>query len=137
MTISTISKREQPRINVAAIALAFALVAAWPTILHAQRAVEPCDIYAGAGTPCVAAHSMTRALYANYDGPIYQVVRRTDGKRLDIGLLIQGGAADAAAQDAFCNGAACMVTRIYDQSPFHNDLSIEGAGGNGLADTVR
>jgi len=24
----------------------------------------PCDIYAAAGTPCVAAHSTTRALYA-------------------------------------------------------------------------
>ena len=26
----------------------------------------PCDIYGAAGTPCVAAHSTTRALYASY-----------------------------------------------------------------------
>ena len=31
----------------------------------------PCDIYAAAGTPCVAAHSTTRALYAAYNGPLY------------------------------------------------------------------
>ena len=37
---------------------------------------EPCDIYAAAGTPCVAAHSTTRALYAAYDGPLYQVQPR-------------------------------------------------------------
>src|SRR6201997_1987973 len=30
---------------------------------------EPCDIYAAAGTPCVAAHSTTRALYAAYSRP--------------------------------------------------------------------
>ena len=33
----------------------------------------PCDIYAGAGTPCVAAHSTTRALFSSYNGPLYQV----------------------------------------------------------------
>ncbi|KAG5992685.1 Alpha-L-arabinofuranosidase, partial [Claviceps lovelessii] len=33
----------------------------------------PCDIYAGGGTPCVAAHSTTRALYKAYTGPLYQV----------------------------------------------------------------
>lgn len=32
----------------------------------------PCDIYAAAGTPCVAAHSTTRALYASYSGALYQ-----------------------------------------------------------------
>ena len=30
----------------------------------------PCDIYAKGGTPCVAAHSMTRALFAHYTGPL-------------------------------------------------------------------
>jgi non-reducing end alpha-L-arabinofuranosidase len=33
----------------------------------------PCDIYASAGTPCAAAHSTTRALYASYNGSLYQV----------------------------------------------------------------
>ena len=30
------------------------------------RPQGPCDIYGAAGTPCVAAHSTTRALYAAY-----------------------------------------------------------------------
>lgn len=35
-----------------------------------SSAVGPCDIYAQGGTPCVAAHSMTRALFGNYTGPL-------------------------------------------------------------------
>ena len=44
---------------------------------------EPCDIYAANGTPCAAAYSMDRALYAGYDGPLYQVTAglgRHDGR---------------------------------------------------------
>jgi hypothetical protein len=47
----------------------------------------PCDIYAAAGTPCVAAHSTTRALYAAYNGPLYQVKRASDGATTNIGTL--------------------------------------------------
>src|SRR5437016_10886797 len=50
------------------------------------RPQGPCDIYAAAGDPCVAAHSTTRALYAGYNGPLYQVLRQSDGKTLDIGV---------------------------------------------------
>ena len=52
-----------------------------------QRSEGPCDIYAAAGNPCVAAHSSTRALYASYNGPLYQVMRQSDGKKLDIGVV--------------------------------------------------
>src|SRR4051794_24473844 len=51
----------------------------------------PCDLYGAAGTPCVAAHSTTRALYSAYNGPLYQVTRASDGAKADIGLLAQGG----------------------------------------------
>src|SRR4051812_30196226 len=51
------------------------------------RPKGPCDIYAGANAPCVAAHSTTRALYASYNGPLYQVLRQSDGKTLDIGIV--------------------------------------------------
>ena len=34
-----------------------------------------------------------------------------------------GGYADAAAQDAFCANTTCVITKIYDQSPNHNDLT--------------
>ena len=37
-----------------------------------------CDIYARGKTPCVAAHSMTRALYRDYTGPLY-CLAKTDG----------------------------------------------------------
>ena|SRR5690348_6240732 len=51
------------------------------------RPKGPCDIYAAAGDPCVAAHSTTRALYASYNGPLYQVMRQSDGKMLNIGIV--------------------------------------------------
>ncbi|WP_328668777.1 alpha-L-arabinofuranosidase B [Streptomyces sp. NBC_00328] len=94
----------------------------------------PCDIYATAGTPCVAAHSLVRALYSSYNGSLYQVQRASDGATANIGLLAAGGYANAAAQDSFCNGTTCIITKIYDQSSRHNDLTIEGAGGAGAAD---
>jgi hypothetical protein len=93
-----------------------------------------CDIYAANGTACVAAYSMTRALYASYDGPLYQVQRASDNTTTDIGLLGQGGDVNASAQDSFCSATTCTITEIYDQSPMGNNLTIEGAGGNGPAD---
>lgn len=96
-----------------------------------------CDIYAAAGDPCVAAHSTTRALYASYNGPLYQVVRQSDGKSLDIFVARPsaspvpdaGGYANAAAQDAFCENTICWITKIYDQSGKHNDLTQAPRGG--------
>src|SRR6201996_6891107 len=81
-----------------------------------QRPQGPCDIYASAGTPCAAAHSTTRALYAAYDGPLYQVLRQSDGKTLDIGIVNPDGYADAGAQDQFCAATWCWISIIYDQS---------------------
>jgi non-reducing end alpha-L-arabinofuranosidase len=102
-----------------------------------SRPKGPCDIYASAGDPCVAAHSTTRSLYASYNGPLYQVLRQSDGKTLDIGVVQPigpplpdaGGYADAAAQDAFCADTYCRITTIYDQSPKHNDLTQAPRGG--------
>lgn len=94
----------------------------------------PCDIYASAGTPCAAAHSTTRALYASYSGSLYQVKRASDGATTNIGVLSAGGYANAAAQDSFCSGTTCTITEIYDQSANHNNLTIEGPGGNGGQD---
>jgi hypothetical protein len=87
----------------------------------------PCDIYASAGNPCLAAHSSTRSLYASYNGPLYQVMRQSDGKTLDIGVVQPagndpGGYANAAAQDAFCADTYCVITIIYDQSGNGNHL---------------
>ncbi|MGB8260291.1 MAG: arabinofuranosidase catalytic domain-containing protein, partial [Terracidiphilus sp.] len=101
------------------------------------RPQGPCDIYAAAGDPCVAAHSTTRALYAAYNGPLYQVLRQSDGKTLDIGVVQPvaspvpdaGGYANAAAQDAFCANTYCWIATIYDQSGKHNDLTQAPRGG--------
>ena len=47
------------------------ILAAALAVLQVQSAVPgPCDIYAKGGTPCVAAHSMTRALFDSYAGPL-------------------------------------------------------------------
>src|ERR1051326_4047158 len=80
-----------------------------------KRPQGPCDIYAAGGTPCVAAHSTTRALSASYNGPLYQVKRQSDGKTLDIGIL-GDGYANAVAQDTFCVNTICLMNVIYDQS---------------------
>ena len=98
------------------------------------RPQGPCDIYGAAGSPCVAAHSTTRALYASYNGPLYQVLRQSDGKTLDIGVVQPsgtdaGGYADAAAQDAFCANTYCWITTIYDQSGKGNNLVQAPRGG--------
>jgi hypothetical protein len=102
---------------------------AWAST-QATRPEGPCDIYARAGAPCVAAHSTTRALYAAYDGPLYQVMRQSDGKMRDIGVVQParrpvpdaGGYADTAAQDAFCAHTYCWITVLYDQSGKRNHL---------------
>jgi hypothetical protein len=88
-----------------------------------------CDLYAYYGTPCVAAYSMTRALYASYDGPLYQVQRASDGTTANIGLLAAGGDVNASEQDSFCSGTSCTITEIYDQSPEGNNLTVAPGGG--------
>ncbi|KAK4165526.1 alpha-L-arabinofuranosidase B [Cladorrhinum sp. PSN259] len=89
----------------------------------------PCDLYASSGTPCVAAHSTTRALYSAYTGPLYQVKRRSDGTTTTIAPLSAGGVANAAAQDSFCGGTTCLITIIYDQSGRGNHLKQAPPGG--------
>jgi hypothetical protein len=90
---------------------------------------QPCDIYSSGGTPCVAAHSTTRALYAAYTGSLYQVKRASDGTTLNIAPLSAGGVANAAAQDTFCAGTTCLITIIYDQSGHGNNLTQAPPGG--------
>jgi hypothetical protein len=88
---------------------------------------RPCDLYAST-TPCVAAFSTTRALYSAYTGPLYQVTRQSDKAHTNIGLL-PDGYANAAAQDTFCADTSCTITKLYDQSPNHNDLTPAPPGG--------
>lgn len=87
----------------------------------------PCDIYASAGTPCVAAYSMVRPLSTAYTGPLYQV-RREDGTTKDIGAT--GGFANVEDQESFCGAGDCFVSILYDQSGKQNDLIKAPAGCN-------
>ena len=107
-------------------ALTGAAVASGPAQAASQG---PCDIYAAGGTPCVAAHSTTRALFGAYSGSLYQVRRSSDGATTNIGVLSAGGVANAAAQDSFCSGTSCVITIIYDQSGHNNNLTQAPAGG--------
>ncbi|MFE4629398.1 arabinofuranosidase catalytic domain-containing protein [Streptomyces mirabilis] len=99
-----------------------------PTNASAADASLPCDIYAAGGTPCVTAHATTRALFASYNGPLYQIQRSSDHSYRDIGVLGAGGYADAASQVSFCAGTSCTITKIYDQTTRHNDLPISWGG---------
>jgi hypothetical protein len=91
-------------------------------------AAGPCDIYSSGGTPCVAAHSTTRALYSSYSGSLYQVKRASDGATTKIAPLSTGGVANAATQNSFCAGTTCLITIIYDQSGRGNHLTQAPGG---------
>jgi hypothetical protein len=106
-----------------AVALMVAVSSAGAPADAAARPQRPCDIYAAAGTPCAVAYSSARALFARYRGALYQVRRASDGATRDIRVTRRGGYADAHAQDAFCAGTSCVVSRIYDQTRNHNTLT--------------
>ncbi|KDR71340.1 hypothetical protein GALMADRAFT_144027 [Galerina marginata CBS 339.88] len=109
-----------------------------PVATSALVAAGPCDIYASGDTPCVAAHSTTRALYDSYSGVLYQVQRGSDNTTTNISALSAGGVANAATQDSFCANTTCVITIIYDQSSRGNHLTqappggFKGPGANGF-----
>jgi non-reducing end alpha-L-arabinofuranosidase len=106
------------------------------TVAAAATSARPCNIYASGGTPCVAAYSTTRALYRTYNGPLYRVTRASDGTTENVGTVRAGGYANAAAQNSFCAGTVCTISRIFDQSPYRNDLGVGPIGGNGGPDAA-
>ena len=130
--------RHLRRASLAGAAVAALIVGVLVGVTPAHAATsQACDIYAAGGTPCVAAHSTTRALFASYSGPLYQIQRASDHGYLDVGLLAAGGDVNAAPQQSFCAGTTCTITKIYDQTSNHNDLPIswggywKGPGANG------
>jgi hypothetical protein len=70
----------------------------------------------------VTRFSTTRALYAKYDGPLYNLTRASDHTSKSIGLLAPGGFADKKAHDAFCVKLDCVISNVFDQSPMKNHL---------------
>ncbi|MFJ5613448.1 arabinofuranosidase catalytic domain-containing protein [Streptomyces sp. NPDC093221] len=118
---------------VATLGLVFSAFISLPGTAQAAGSL-PCDLYGAASTPCVAAHSTTRALFSAYNGPLYQVTRASDGGRADIGLLAAGGYANAEQQDIFCANTTCRISKVYDQTSRHNDLLPGPAGTAGGVD---
>src|SRR6266540_5326823 len=143
MMVRSLIPRLRLRILAAGMASAVMLLGVTVVTAASARAAAPprpqgpCDVYAAAGDPCVAAHSTTRALYASYNGPLYQLRRLSDNAVRNIGVVKPaalpfpdaGGYADAAAQDAFCADTTCLISVLYDQSPMHNDLTQPPRGG--------
>jgi hypothetical protein len=82
----------------------------------------PGDVAKAAGTPFVAAHAMTRALFASYNGPLFKALRDSDKQEKDIGVVAAGGLADFASLNTFCSSTTCKVTTLYDQSGNGNDM---------------
>lgn len=102
---------------------------AFAGIAGSLASAGPCDIYASGNTPCIAAHSTTRALYDNYSGSLYQIKRGSDQTTADVGPVSTGSVANAASQDEFCKGTTCVITIIYDQSGHGNHLTQAPPGG--------
>jgi len=90
-----------------------------------SAAAGPCDLYSSGGTPCIAAHSTTRALYGAYAGPLYQVKCGSDNTTTNIVPLAAGGVANAAVQDKFRASTTCLITIIYDQSGQNNRSTVK------------
>jgi hypothetical protein len=120
-------------LGTAALALGSLFAATSGAASASAAASSTCDIYASGNTPCVAAYSTTRALFAGYSGKLYQVQRASDGATTDIGTASAGGYVNAAAQDSFCAGTTCTIPTIYDQTTRHNDLTVAPAGDAGAA----
>ena len=101
----------------------------------APGAPLPCEVLAGGGNKCVSAHSTVRVIVPGYTGPLYQLCKGSasdgpsscKGTTQDVGS--KDGYADSAAQDTFCAGASCTITKIYDQSGQKNDLEPAPRGG--------
>ena len=71
----------------------------------------PCDLYAQGGTPCVAAHSTVRALYAAYAGPLEAISVQHPTPPNTRGALDWILAPDvvAAARDALAPGGVVAI----------------------------
>jgi hypothetical protein len=82
----------------------------------------PGDVAKAAGTPMVAAHSMTRAMFASYAGPLFKALRVSDKQEKDIGIVAATGLVDLATLSTFCSGTTCKVSTLYDQSGNGNDM---------------
>lgn len=83
----------------------------------------PCDLLNTAGTPCAAAYSLTRRMFAAYSGNLFQVERASDSTTLDVGTSSTTGEVAASPVTTFCASTTCYVSKIYDQTTNANNLT--------------
>src|SRR5271156_4240097 len=81
----------------------------------------PCDVITGGGAE---AHSVTRAMTSAYSGPLFQLIRLSDGSCLSVGQL-SNHTVDTSGIAAFCKGASgigdyCFYSTIYAQINSNN-----------------
>ena len=99
------------------------------TTSSSDLSTGPCDIYADAKLPCVAAYSMVRALSKSYKGPLFQVRAGSSstnntmsgGTTKDI-MPGADGFVDSSSVDAACGSGDCTVSVLYDHSGNGNDI---------------
>jgi hypothetical protein len=92
--------------------------------LDAAKPTPPGDIANTSGVSVVAAHSLSRALFANYSGKLFQVTRKSDSQTKDISVTSAGGRVDLTTLNSFCPaGTSCGISVLYDQTGNANDLS--------------
>jgi peptidoglycan hydrolase-like protein with peptidoglycan-binding domain len=94
-----------------------------------QSPPGPCDILAAAGTPCVAAHSVTRLMWSGYSGPLFQIERTSDSSTTNIGFITSTGIVNTSQISSFCMATTCNYSIIYDQ--MHS-----AASGNNLPQAI-
>lgn len=111
--------------------LEIASLAAGLVAMSTLAVAGPCDHYASSGTPCIAAHGTTRALFNAYNEALYQVIRGSDNSTRDIFPRSAGGVANGNAQDNFCAGTTCLISIIYDQTGRGNHLTRAPGGSQG------
>jgi len=109
-------------------------------------APAPCDIMAAAtpSTPCQAAYSVTRRLFAAYAGPLFELYCPSCNPTLmNIGTVpgaisgLVGGEVNIPAANAYCSQApnACFIYQLYDQTGSGvSQIGNTGVGNNLAAD---
>ena len=88
---------------------------------------EPCDVLSSNGTTCSAAYSVTRRMFQNYLGPLFQIVRTSDNTTMNL-TTDPNGQVDISQTFPFCASTTCYISEMYDQTSNANNLiSATGA----------
>jgi len=85
-----------------------------------------CDILSTAGTPCGAAYSLTRRMFAAYTGNLFQLsCASCSPTTMNIGSSSTTGEVSVAAATSYCSTApsSCYISEIYDQTGNGDNLT--------------